>query len=376
MEKIEQTPFAELPEALVDEMLLRSESIGRSLYESFEELRSSKTTIRKQLQDTNLLKNETEFGYAEIPTTCGADGSYVVERLLAIDFAACAAVAVEGLIPPSEKRYWPKPHHIPFIEPVKHDPDTGTVIRGVMMQMELELAARAPHDIVFLDGSLTTPLIYVNQAINCSNSTRASTILREKFATFLSAYKTILESSKTDKLWVSMPKYTTRRELGNQLKWPISYDDRGILTSVLSPGEFTTPVPLEQPAQQWHLRLAPEAKQHENLRDEVLAAINGLFVIYYKPHAWTPTFRVELARSIDTNSSRISILLQGLKYQSRTPGIMEPYPLYMADRMVKHLSMAIPAFRQIATIKVTEKYEGDISDIFFNMHGYRTETGR
>ena len=379
MEKIEQTPFAELPEALVEEMLSKSESIGKSLYQSFKELRDNKANFRNQLQNKNLLKNESEFGYAEIPTTCGADGSYAVERLLAIDFAACAAVAIEGLTPPSEKREWERPHHQVLIQPEKHDPDAGMVIRGIMMQMELELAAKAPHDIVFLDGSLTTPLIYVNQAINhvlTTDSTTASTILREKFSAFLSSYETILESSRTDKLWVSMPKYTTRRELGDKLAWPSSYDDRGILTSVLSPGEFTTPVPLEQPAQPWHLRLAPEAKQHENLKGEVLTAINSLFVIYYKPHAWTPAFRVELARSIATNPSRISMLLQGLKYQSRTPGIMEPYPLYMADRMVKHLRMAIPAFRQTATSKITEKYEGDIGDIFFNMHGYRTESGR
>lgn len=92
MEKVEQTPFAELPEALVEEMLSKSESIGQSLYQSFKELRDNKANFRNQLQNKNLLKNESEFGYAEIPTTCGADGSYAVERLLAIDFAACAAV--------------------------------------------------------------------------------------------------------------------------------------------------------------------------------------------------------------------------------------------------------------------------------------------
>ncbi|MFQ6002568.1 MAG: DNA double-strand break repair nuclease NurA [Candidatus Zixiibacteriota bacterium] len=166
MEKTEQTPFAELPEALVEEMLSRSELVGDKLYESFKEIQNNKAKIRKQLHDQNILKQDTEVGYPGIPTTCGVDGSYAVERLLATDFAACAAVAIEGLTPPSEKRHWEKPHHTVFIHPEKHDPDTGTVIRGLMMEMELELAVRAPHDIVFLDGSLTTPLIYMNQAIN------------------------------------------------------------------------------------------------------------------------------------------------------------------------------------------------------------------
>jgi hypothetical protein len=379
MEKVEQTPFAELPEALVEEMLSKSELVGDRLYDSFKEIQNNKAKMRKQLQEQNILKQDTEVGYPGIPTTCGVDGSYAVEKLLATDFAACAAVAIEGLTPPSEKRHWEKPHHRVFIHPEKHDPDTGTVIRGLMMEMELELAAKAPHDIVFLDGSLTTPLIYMNQAINKmteSNNTIIGKNLSENFKNFLESYKTVLESFRTDKLWVSMPKYTTRRELGKKLSRSSHYDDRAILTTILSPGEFTLPIPLEEPQQPWHLRLPFKDKELERLKDEVISAINRLYVMYYRPHNWTPVFRIETASSIATNNSRIAILLQGLKYQSGTPGILEPYPLYIADRMVKHLRSAIPAFRQTATRRMTELHQGDIGEIFFSMHGYRTESGR
>jgi len=116
MEKGEQTPFAELPEALVEEMLSKSEQVGEGLFNSFKEIHENKEKMRKQLQDRNILKRDSDIGYPEIPTTCGVDGSYAVERLLATDLAACAAVAIEGLTPPSEKRFWPKPHHISFIK--------------------------------------------------------------------------------------------------------------------------------------------------------------------------------------------------------------------------------------------------------------------
>jgi len=379
MEKVEQTPFAELPEALVEEMLSKSELVGDRLYDSFKEIQNNKAKMRERLQEQNILKQDTEVGYPGIPTTCGVDGSYAVEKLLATDFAACAAVAIEGLTPPSEMRHWGKPHHRVFIHPEKHDPDTGTVIRGLMMEMELELAAKAPHDIVFLDGSLTTPLIYMNQAINKiteSNNTIIGKNLSENFKNFLESYKTVLESFRTDKLWVGMPKYTTRRELGKRLSWSSHYDDRAILTTILSPGEFTSPIPLEEPQQPWHLRLPSKDKELERLKDEVISAINRLYVMYYRPHNWTPVFRIEMASSIATNNSRIAVLLQGLKYQSGTPGILEPYPLYMADRIVKHLGRAIPAFRQTATRRMTELHRGDIGEIFFSMHGYRTESGR
>ena len=379
MEKSEQTPFAELPEALVEEMLSKSELVGESLYTAFKEIQERKERIRRQLQDENILKKDAEAGYPGIPTTCGVDGSYVVERLLATDFAACAAVAIEGLIPPSEKRHWEKPHHRVVIHPEKHNPDTSTVIRGIMMEMELELATKAPHDVVFLDGSLTTPLIYMNQAISKVSELDETIIgkgIIERFSNFLDSYRTILESARTDRSWVSMPKYTTRRELGKKLNWPSHYDDRAILTTILSPGEFTAPVPLDQPQQLWHLRVPRSNKELERLRDKVLSGINRLYVIHYKPHNWTPALRIEMASSIATNNSRVAVLLQGLKYQCGTPGILEPYPLYIADRMVKHLGSAIPAFRQTATRRMAELHQGDIGEIFFSMHGYRTESGR
>ncbi|GAI46999.1 unnamed protein product, partial [marine sediment metagenome] len=70
--------------------------------------------------------------------------------------------AIEGITPPSEKRHWEKPHHRVAINPEKHDPDTSTVVRGIMMEMELELAAKAPHDIVFLDFLKSAIEIFAN----------------------------------------------------------------------------------------------------------------------------------------------------------------------------------------------------------------------
>ena len=193
MEKVEQ-PFAELPEALVEEMLSKSEEVGNSLYASFKEIEKNREYWRKELSNNGFLKRASEIGYSGIPTTCGVDGSYAVERLLSIDFVACAAVAVEGLTPPSEKRHWEKPHHRVFIGPEKHNPDSASIIRGLMMEMEIELAVKAPHDIIFLDGSLTTPLIYLNQAMNKIVETKKAKLSDEiisKFNDFLNCYRVI-----------------------------------------------------------------------------------------------------------------------------------------------------------------------------------------
>lgn len=380
MEQNEQYPFAELPEALVEEMLSKSQAVGDELYKVFDEIQKNKDRIRDQLVKERILKNDAELGYPGIPTTCGSDGAYAVEKLLANDFAVCAAVAIEGLTPPSEKRHWPKPHHKPFVTSLEHNPNTGTLLRGLMMTMEMELAGKAPHDIVFLDGSLTTPLIFINQAITKISEVGKNIIgdrIKERFRDFLISYKMVLESERTDKIWVSMPKYTTRRELGKKFNWPSHYDDRAILTNILKPSEFIAPVLLESPPQPWHIALPFKDDELQKLRDELLGCIKQLHVMYYKPQNWTPALRIEMSPAIATNNSRIAVLLQGLKYQCGTPGIFEPYPLYMADRMVKHISTVIPALRQTATVRMTELYQGeDVGSIFFNMHGYRTDTGR
>src|SRR6266496_3392480 len=108
MNSDEQRPFSELPAALVEEVLARTEQIGRDLLDSFHTLDAERDLRRGQLLERGLLRRDSELEYVPIPTSCGIDGSYAVERLLAIDLVSSAAVAVEGLTPPSEKRYWPE----------------------------------------------------------------------------------------------------------------------------------------------------------------------------------------------------------------------------------------------------------------------------
>lgn len=161
----EQQPFAELPAALVEEVLSQTDSVADGLLASFQRLRTDRNALRDQLAKAGQIVSESSLGYPPLPTTCAADGSYAIERLLTTDLAAAAAVAVEGLTPPSEKRHWELPRHKTFVAAEPHFEDTATVLRAVMLGEELRLAANAPHDLVMLDGTLTLPTIYFNQAL-------------------------------------------------------------------------------------------------------------------------------------------------------------------------------------------------------------------
>ena len=377
-----QSPFNDLPAALVDEVILSSQDIGKRLLQSFEQVRADRQKCRDQLAAAGLLRRESDLEIPHIPTCCGVDGSYAVERLLTTDLAAAAAVAVEGLTPPSEKRFWPEPRHQVVVEAETHNDTTGTVLRGLMMTMELGLAAQAPHDLVFLDGSMTTPVIYLNQALSGANAAYAPKFgetLKRRAKDGLAAYLAVLKSQRSDKCWAFCPKYTTTREIGIEMEWPASHDDRGMLTMLLEAGEFTDARNLQEPDSPWHINVSgvpqPDLEEAEGLEESVIAALSNVVVIYYKPSRWSPALRLEVNRDVAANRSRLAALLQGAKLQSCCAAIMEPYPLYLADRMVKSLPGAIPAFRQVATQSIAATYTGSLDEVFYGMHGYRTQSG-
>lgn len=225
-------------------------------------------------------------------------------------------------------------------------------------------------------------MIYFNQALSKSREVpelQSSREFRLKAVEFLRAYVEILQALRSDKHYVGLPKYSTRREIGNRLGWPQAHDDRGLLTLLLEAGELTKPLPLEQPSQAWHLAanaLPSEMHQEaQKLADDIVSALQDVSVLYYKPHQWLPAVRLEVPANVADNQHRLAIVVQGIKHQCATPGMLEPYPLYLADRTVKALARAVPAFRQVTTQQISEQYEGDIAEVFFGMHGYRSESG-
>src|SRR5215831_10633760 len=135
-------PFADLPAALVEEVLTQTEAVGTSLLSEFRRIKVNRPHYRQGLLDQGWVLAESSLGHPPLPTTCGTDGSYAIERLLTVDLAAAATVAVEGLTPPSEKRYWEQPRHSTFVTAEVHHAETATLLRAVMLGQELLLAAR------------------------------------------------------------------------------------------------------------------------------------------------------------------------------------------------------------------------------------------
>jgi hypothetical protein len=374
---VEDKPFVDLPEALVEEMLKNSFELSDKLSTNFNNIRGQQSRFREILESKNMVEKDTSLITTKTyPTACGVDGSFTLERLLSTDLVATAAVAVEGITPPSEIRHWPKPRHFCYVDSINHSDATSLVLRALMMCLEIKLANRAPHDVIMIDGSLTTPLIYINQAL--ARIEDVSVHLSAEFMNIiersLELYLNILKSARSDKIFVGIPKYTTKKEISENIFGLIEYEDRGLLSFLLEPGEYIVPLEIQKPKSPWHINRAPIEVQ--NTLSEIYTSLNDLKTTYYRPSAYLPALRMEVSNSVASNQNRLAILFEAIGIQCGAPAIFEPFPLYMADRMVKHLNSALPAIRKAATQEIAINWDENYSKLYFAMHDYRSEWGK
>jgi len=375
MYEVDSPSFLEIPASLVEQMLQKTNEIGDILQSSMHDINRKREKFRLQLEQIGLLDNDINFGNVKPLVSGGVDGAYAVDRLLGTDLLFAAAVGVEG-INELENGKRIAPNHDVFVYPEKHNPENMISARAIMLEMEIKLAANAPYDIVYLDGSLTTALIHMYKAINFIENlnSKSSDKIREDFKDFLISYKKILDLKDSYKYYLGIPKYTSRNDIGKNLHWPENYDDRAILTLILDPGEFTRPK-LFTSEEGWHVRLPYEDEELRVLMQQVISGIKNLSVIYYKPHPWCPALRIEMPSATAGDETKLNSILINIKNQCQTPSIMEPFPLYMADRIAKHMAPAIPAYKQIIMNQMTQLNDHNEKDIFFLMHSYRTEGG-
>lgn len=375
MYEVDSPSFLEIPASLVEQMLQKTNEIGEILQSSMADINRKREKFRLQLEQIGLLDNDINFGNTKPLVSGGVDGAYAVDRLLGTDLLFAAAVGVEG-INELENGKRIAPNHDVFVYPEKHNPENMISARAIMLEMEIKLAANAPYDIVYLDGSLTTALIHMYKAINFIENlnSKSSDKIKDDFKDFLISYKKILDLKDTYKYYLGIPKYTSRNDIGKNLHWPENYDDRAILTLILDPGEFTRPK-LFTSEEGWHVRLPYENEELRVLMQQVISGIKNLSVIYYKPHPWCPALRIEMPSATAGDETKLKSILINIKNQCQTPSIMEPFPLYMADRIAKHMAPAIPAYKQIIMNQMTQLNDHNEKDIFFLMHSYRTEGG-
>jgi hypothetical protein len=146
----------------------------------------------------------------------------------------------------------------------------------------------------------------------------------------------------------------------------------------LEPGEFTVPL-----ATYTDNRGRPETyhlpnsflKPDEKLDEEMNSALSKVRTVYFKPYGWIPAIRLELPGSVANSPTRLAMALEGVESQLFTPAVLEPYPLFIADRMVKSLGAGVSVLEQAVSQHVVDKGI-DIQTSIICLQQYRTASGR
>jgi hypothetical protein len=377
----EMEAFADLPDALVRDLLAKAVPVANTVTQNVEVLRQQKDSLRKDARTQNLIFRKADLDVVREPSVVGIDGSYQIHHLTAIDLSAAAAVAVEGTAKEA-RRFWPQPYHQMWVESVKHSINAVGPIRGLMVSMELGLAYQAPHDLVLLDGSFASLVIYLNQALTSLPECPAllcSEFLSRWNSGLMDLLLGLLKSDRT----VAIPKFTARNELIGQLQNPpkVEIDGKTLATLLLEPGEYTAPLPILQQGETYHLADSVTIHSQRTVlcsqaeEKDLNTRLKELRVIYFRPFGWIPALRLELPMSIANSNSKLSLVLEGITRQFFSPAVIEPYPLFLADRMVKSLGSGVAVIEQA----VAQQVAGTCSDVETTMlflQNYRTEGGR
>lgn len=369
--------FADLPDALVRDLLAATDEVATTVSENLQSIRGARSQMRQQAQGSRLICRKADLDVVREPSVAGVDGSYQIHRLTSADLCAAAAVAVEGTAKEA-RRHWPEPYHEMWVGSLPHGIDTVGVLRGLMVSMEMALASQAPHDLVLLDGSFASLIIYLNQALtrlNQSSPSVAEAFLARWDSGILTKLLHLLQSDRT----VAMPKFTSRNELVREgsVSPPTAVDGKTLATVILEPGEYTVPLPIHSSDDPEGLRVDHLPRQYcsEGALNELLGALYGLRVIYFRPYGWLPAMRMEVPQAIATSPTRMALVLEGITRQLFSPAVIEPYPLFLADRMVKSLGAGVAVVEQAVAQHVVGA-SPDVETTLLCLQNYRTEGGR
>jgi hypothetical protein len=380
-EEVALETFADLPDALVRDLLEKAIPVAEAVNGRLDTLRVERAGLRDQAQSLGLILRKTDLDVPREPSVVGIDGSYQIHHLTALDLCATAAVAVEGTSKEA-KRHWPQPYHDMWVDSVPHEIDTIGVLRGMMISMELCLAHKSPHDLVLLDGSFTSLVIYVNQALQ--NLRSAGETFRQEFlnrwtAGLLPQLLSLLRSDRT----LAVPKFTSRNEFLRLLSKPpsVGIDGKTLATLLLNPGEYTRPTPTLEKDETYHLLKETDIRGRKvNLCSDadvnlLNASLKEVHTVYFRPYGWLPAVRLELPGTVANSNARLSLALEGIARQFFSPAVIEPYPLFLADRMVKSLGAGVAVIEQAVAQQVASQ-TSDLEISMLCLQNYRTEGGR
>lgn len=360
--------YARLPEDLLHDLLQETSRTVERVEALLLPAVERREALRRALTELGLIQRVNEVAPR---TICGVDGGFAVERTAAVDMMLSVAVGVEGLS--EATTIWESTQYEWWSRADRHDLDNERLCRGVMIGQELSILSASPHEVRILDGSHLTLVIQLNSALSSFSEVVQTEARRvwERLGT-----PDALHDICRNRTVVAMPKFDSSTAvttmLEDHLGEEVPGDDKHLLTMLLNPGEYVSP--LRVPSEPWTSLHFNDVAKGSSLGAGLMEAIEPLkdrqlLFTYYKPDESAPAFRLE----IKPNGERgyLDAVCSTIAGQMTGPFVREPYPQYLADVMAKSVGLGLSSLQAAVQLSLSQMGRPELSELL--IHAYRTE---
>ena len=359
--------FGDLPDALINELLTRSPEVTKRARESVSARIDERDDLRSRAKLLGLISQTNDLTDMQPKSVAAVDGSIALIRLAAFEIAGAAALAVDGLGVEASDSKPPYKFEIHIIDPIAR---AREIVYGLMFCMEYETAHAVNRDLVMLDGTFFTGMVAISLALRTAGDLRDELSEAFKQRWTESAIELIPEILESDNI-TAIPKRSSANEFVGQTRLfggkQVDFNGRSTASLILKTGEYTRPFDLE--TRGFHLD-SPDL--YRNYTNQLQAMYSKIKVVYYKPHEWSHAFRIELPPAIAGDNTRLEETLEIIRRQTTNPAMLEPYPLYVADRFAKSLQKGVAALLDSVRTHVTSS-SGSPEIAADMMNAYRSD---
>ncbi len=363
--------FGDLPEALINDLLTAAPGVTELARSAVDSRIAERADPRTRAQQLGLIHQIDIFDDIGQYSVAAVDGSYAIRRLAAFELGAAAALAVDGIETDIDKSEIKHDFEVVITEKLQ---DTSVITRGLMFCMEVDVASSIKRDLVMFDGAFSSAAVGISLAIQSahqmSSSQAGSELVDALFNRWTDTTMLRLPEILSSDRIIALPKRSSANEFSSQTplfgRREVDLGGKAIASLILEAGEYTNPFNLETHT------IYFASDQYRQFFSELRSQFADIRVIYFKPHDWSHALRVEMSSAIADDRRRRETVLGVLQRQSVNPAMMEPYPLYTADRFVKSLRQSVNALLESVKRDVIAK--SDTPEIAIDMlNSYRTD---
>jgi len=334
-----------VPAEIVRRLLTRGFEVASGAAAQAASFSAMRDTVRERLSGIIATVPDEYLDGVGPQSVTAVDGGLVCESRSIGDLCTAVAVTAGSSADSGGCDVW--------MDSVPRSPRNKEMLSGVMSSMEAMLAASAPGDVVMIDGAMLSTLINVSKSIHEARSAKTPSPLSERARDSASpALREAVMEILCNVRFVAMPKYTTVNEFAALLPEGLAgHDARTIATMALRPGEMTlfTERPPSGADKQRQL-IGPALGFSGTEAQAFAAALDGVQSCYYRPHPWTPAFRLDMtARTADDDEATLRAL-RAVRDSTTTSGLREPFPLYLADLFAKQVSVGAAPVVEMASL--------------------------